>query len=106
LVKRLACQQPDSGVPAALHGKREAVVIFNNLDSLPGSTFQCPSVEEDLAILALKIDKAVRDHAPSDWQGDDTRERRVQNAIFPLLNRDREATQALFEIIKNQPGYK
>jgi type I restriction enzyme R subunit len=30
----------------------------------------------------------------------------VQNAIFPLLNRDREATQALFEIIKNQPGYK
>jgi len=29
----------------------------------------------------------------------------VQNAIFPLLDRDREATQALFEIIKNRPGY-
>jgi type I restriction enzyme R subunit len=29
----------------------------------------------------------------------------VQNAIYPLLDRDREATQALFDIIKNQPGY-
>ena len=27
------------------------------------------------------------------------------NALFPLLDRDREATLALFEIIKNQPGY-
>jgi len=29
----------------------------------------------------------------------------VQNAINPLLDCDREATQALFDIIKNQPGY-
>ena len=31
LVKRLAAKQPDAGVPAALHGKREATVIYNNL---------------------------------------------------------------------------
>lgn len=31
LVKRLAAKQPDEGVPAALHGKREATVIYNNL---------------------------------------------------------------------------
>jgi len=29
----------------------------------------------------------------------------VLNAIFPILSRDREATKALFEIIKKQPGY-
>jgi len=29
----------------------------------------------------------------------------VLNALFPILERDREATRALFEIIKNQPGY-
>ena len=31
LVKRLAPKQPEAGVPAALHGKREATVIYNNL---------------------------------------------------------------------------
>ena len=31
LVKRLAAKQPEAGVPAALHGKREATVIYNNL---------------------------------------------------------------------------
>ena len=35
----------------------------------------------------------------------ETRERQVLNVLFPMLDRDREATQALFEIIKNQPGY-
>ena len=27
------------------------------------------------------------------------------NALFPIFSRDREATTALFGIIKNQPGY-
>jgi hypothetical protein len=31
LVKRLAAKQPDEDLPAALHGKREATVIYNNL---------------------------------------------------------------------------
>jgi type I restriction enzyme R subunit len=31
LVKRLGAKQPRGGVPAALHGNREAAVIFNNL---------------------------------------------------------------------------
>jgi type I restriction enzyme R subunit len=29
----------------------------------------------------------------------------VLNALFPLLARDRQATQAIFDIIKNQPDY-
>src|SRR6202007_2166197 len=31
LVKRLAGRQPDGGVPAVLHGRHEAAVLYNNL---------------------------------------------------------------------------
>lgn len=33
------------------------------------------------------------------------REAQVLNALFPLLNRNRAATRALFDLVKNQPGY-
>ena len=105
LVKRLAAKQPEAGVPAALHGKPEATVLFNNLASIPATRFQYPREDDDKAALGLKIDQAVRDRAPAGWRGDQAREAQVLNVIYPLLDRDREATQALFEIIKNQPGY-
>jgi type I restriction enzyme R subunit len=106
LVKRLAARQPDDGVPAVLHGKPEAVVLFNNLASLPATSFRYPSAAEDQAALALKIDRAMRERAPAGWYGDQAREAQVLNALFPLLDRDRAATQAIFEIIKHQPGYQ
>lgn len=105
LVKRLATKQPDDGIPAVLHGKREAVVLYNNLGTIPAATFQCPAGDEEKAELALEIDLAVRERAPAGWKGDQAREAQVLNALFPILDRDREATLALFEIIKNQPGY-
>ncbi len=105
LVKRLAAKQPEAGIPAALHGHREASVLFNNLGSITAPTFKCPSNDDDRAALALKIDATVRERAPAGWKGDQAREAQVVNALFPLLDRDREATQALFDIIKNQPGY-
>ncbi len=105
LVKRLAAKQPEDGIPAALHGKREATVIYNNLESLPRGKFQYPDRDEDKALLAVQIDSVVREHAPAGWKGDQAREAQVLNALFPVLDRDREATTALFEIIKNQPGY-
>jgi type I restriction enzyme, R subunit len=99
LVKRLAAKQPDEGVPAMLRGKPEATVIFNNLPRiLEGSG-------DDRVNLALTIDQVMRESAPAGWKGDQTREAQVLNALFPLLNRDREATLALFDLIKNQPGY-
>lgn len=55
--------------------------------------------------LALEIDRVMRECAPAGWKGDQAREAQVLNALFPLLGRDRKATLALFEIIKNQPGY-
>ena len=106
LVKRLASKQPDGGVPAVLHGRREASVLYNNLSSIPATTFKYPTLDEDRAALALKIDLAVREHAPAGWYGDHAREAQVKNALFPVLDRDREATQAVFDIVKNQPGYQ
>jgi type I restriction enzyme, R subunit len=106
LVKRLASKQPIAGVPAVLHGKPEAIVLFNNLASIPATTFQCPADEGDKAKIALEIDLAMREKAPSGWKGDDIREKQVLNALFPIMSRDRAATQAIFEIIKNQPGYR
>jgi type I restriction enzyme, R subunit len=105
LVRTLAEKQPGADLPAALHGNVEAATIYNNLDSIPAATFKYPTDEEHRATLALQIDRVVRERAPAGWKGDETRERTVQNAIFPLLGRDREATQALFNIIKNQSGY-
>jgi type I restriction enzyme R subunit len=88
-----------------LHGNAAATVLFNNLDSIPATTFKYPTDEEARAALALKIDLEVRERAPAGWKGDETRERTVQNALYRMLDKDRDATAALFDIIKNQPGY-
>lgn len=107
LVRKLAAKQPQTGVPAVLHGNREATVLFNNLASIPGEHFQCPADDDGKAELALQIDRAIREHAPAGWQedADGPRGAQVLNALFPLFNRDRTATKAMFEIIKNQQGY-
>ena len=113
LVKRLAAKQPDEGVPAALHGKREATVIYNNLPRILAArraradrvAESSPAYGDERLRLALEIDRTMREHAPAGWKGDQTREAQVLNALFPLLDRDREATLALFELVKNQPGY-
>jgi type I restriction enzyme R subunit len=88
-----------------LHGKLEAIVLFNNLASIATTTFQCPTDENDKARVALEIDLIMREQAPAGWKGDDIREKQVLNALFPIMVRDRVATQAIFDIIKNQPGY-
>ena len=80
-------------------------MLYNNLDAIPATSFHYPTAEEDKAALAARLDWVVRENAPAGWKGDTTREAQVLNAIYPILDRDPEATQALFEIIKNQPGY-
>ena len=109
LAKKLASKQTDHGAPAVLHGKREATVIYNNLPRIlalaPGAAEQPAGGEVGLAELALAIDQVMRERAPAGWKGDQAREAQVLNALFPLLDRNREATLALFELVKNQPGY-
>jgi type I restriction enzyme R subunit len=110
LVKRLAKRDRIDGVPASLHGNREAMVIYNNLLNLlawreTDQAEERTQQQEERAALALRIDQAMREHAPAGWKGDDTREKQVLNALFPILARDRAATLAIFEIVKKQPGY-
>ena len=105
LFKRMIKKEYTEDIPSDLHGKSEAIVIYNNLFSLPKINFKSPASDNERAKLALKIDTAIRDKAPSGWRGDQVRESQVLNLLFPLLEKDREATMALFEIIKNQEGY-
>lgn len=104
LVQRLARKDGGSH-PATLNGLSSAIVLFNNLSTIPATTFRCPANDDGKAMLALEIDRAMRENAPAGWRGDDTREKQVLNALFPLMARDRQATQAIFEIIKNQNDY-
>ena len=105
LARRLAARGIADGVPAVLHGNPEAAVLFNNLPTVPATTFRYPTPEEALAQFALRLDRAVREQAPAGWRGDHAREAKVKNALYPLLDRDKDATVAVFEIVKNQPGY-
>ena len=113
LVKQMARKDAVAGVPTVLHGKPEAIVLYNNLPQiLSAVSAGILEVAEPLADygdglvkLALKIDRVMREQAPAGWKGDQAKEAQVLNALFPILDRDREATLALFEIIKNQPGY-
>ena len=113
LVKQMAGRPTADGTPVVLHGNREATVIFNNLPQVlaagrgAANTAQQTGAAADhaMATLALEIDRTMRERAPAGWRGDQAREAQVKNVLYPLLNRDRDATAALFEIVKNQPGY-
>lgn len=104
LVKQMKGHSKAAAYPSVLNGHDLAWVLFNNLASIPASSFHCPDDTDEKAGLALEIELAMHENAPAGWKGDDTKEKQVLNALFPLLERDREATQAVFEIIKNQPG--
>ena len=112
LAKKLGTGKGENDVPAALHGNKEATVLYNNLpavlaaSALPNTAAEPATQYGDECLeLALKLDKAIRQKAPAGWKGDTAREAQVLNAIFPILKKNKAATVALFEIIKNQPGY-
>ncbi len=113
LVRRRAGKNANDEVPAVLFGKPEVIVIFRNLETFfKRAEGWTEEVQESggqeidrRAELAVKIDRAVKEHAPAGWRGDETRERAVRNVLFPVMNRDRDATLSLFEVIKHQPEY-
>ena len=112
LVKRMASKGSNGEHPPELNDHPEAIVLFNNLVTIPPSdgtanelSGRDPDEVHARAKLALEIDRVMREKAPSGFRGDETRERQILNELFPLMGRDREATAAIFEIIKQQPGY-
>jgi type I restriction enzyme R subunit len=113
LVQKMARGQNNTSVPNKLQGKTEAIIIYNNLpDILSHASTPLFAAEpqteygDKLVHLALEIDGVMREMAPAGWRGDDTREKQVLNALFPIMKRDRAATTALFELLKNMKGYE
>lgn len=112
LVRRLATRPHGDSIPAELHGRAEAVAIYNNLPTILIDNGYATEVresqqswEEWLVQLTLEIDRTVREQAPAGWKGDPAREAQVLNALYPVLRRNRAVTRAVFEIVKNQPAY-
>lgn len=113
LVKKLMNGQSKSDVPVKFKGKAEALVIYNNLpDILALTSTELIASEPEaeyrnkLIHLALEIDRVMRENAPAGWRGDDAREKEVLNSLFPLVQKDRQVTQAIFELLKNMNGYE
>lgn len=118
LAQKLILKQSENGIPAALQGKREAIVLYNNLPRILAARndgegrvaetrAEYGENEDKLVTLALALDRVMREQAPAGWKSDieGPRGTQVLNALFRVMSRDRQATLAIFEIIKNQPGY-
>ena len=115
LAKQLGQGRGENNVPAELHGNKEATVLYNNLPTVLAAAAlnvpenmasePIPSWGNECLGLALKLDKAIREKAPAGWKGDPAREAQVLNAIAPILGKNKAVVLAVFEIVKNQPGY-
>lgn len=114
LVERLHERRSGDEVPEALRKAPITELLWRNLPAILalGKTPDDRHAEEvggeyrnGLVKLTLQIDETMRTLAPAGWRGDEVREGEVLNALFPLLDRNREVTRALFELLKNQPDY-
>lgn len=112
LVKQMA-RGSGSDVPDGLAGKPEAQVIFNNLPDILEQTRPSWEAREEsegearfLVGKALEIDSVMRERAPAYWKGDSAKESQILNALHPIMARNKDATIAVFELIKQQPGYQ
>jgi type I restriction enzyme R subunit len=112
LVRKLAHGKTENEVPAALHGNREAIVLYNNLPRILASVVQLDTAAEPPSnfpnqqlMLVLELDRIIREQAPAGWRGDQAREAQVLNAIARVLHKNKAATLAVFDLIKNLPGY-
>jgi type I restriction enzyme R subunit len=114
LAKQLVSKGMVENIPAALHGRQEATVIWRNLPNIlaqsPPRTDRVAETgapyEGAMVTLALKIDQTMRERAPHAFRGNPAREAEVLNALFETLDGRREATQALFDLIVNLKGYE
>lgn len=99
--------------PEALQGRPEAVVIYRNLPDILAKVPDARHIGEEriwhaseLIDMAVKIDAAMREAVPAGWKGHEIKEREVRRALLPLVGGDRSAMLKLFELVKNQSGYR
>jgi type I restriction enzyme R subunit len=113
LVQKMALGQSNASVPSKLQGKTEAIIIYNNLTDILSNAASPLIVAEPkaeygdrLVHLALEIDRVMRESAPARWRGDETKEKTVLSALYPIMKKDKESTIALFDLLKNMKGYE
>ncbi|MDR1519343.1 MAG: HsdR family type I site-specific deoxyribonuclease [Planctomycetota bacterium] len=106
LIQKLKVGKSPAGVPAELVGRTEAIVLFHNLPDIKGDSFRRSDDEAERVKLALALDRAMRNDVPAGWKGNATRENEVRNILHPLMGKDAKATEAVFDLIKNQSGYQ
>lgn len=105
LVKQMAGQGGKLSYPLAINNHPQAITLYNNLPSIAATIFKCPADDDQRARLALKIDQVMKEDAPAGFKGDSVKEGQILNALYPVMDKDEEATLAIFEIIKHQQGY-
>jgi type I restriction enzyme R subunit len=112
LAKKLAKGYTSSDIPDALQGNQSAIAVYNNLPDILASEPNTNEIQQTSAAygdkrlqLTLKIDRVMREEAPAAWKGDPARESQVLNALYPVMEKSKAATKALFDLIKNIPGY-
>ncbi len=111
LIRKMTQGRNTDKVPEELQGNREAILIYSLLPQIlaPAASAVVAQPEvpygNDMVHLAIAIDAAMRTEAPAGWRGDDTWETQVKNVLFRRLNKDRAATQALFNKLKEMTIY-
>ncbi|GAB3514365.1 type I restriction endonuclease subunit R [Pseudoxanthomonas daejeonensis] len=114
LAKKLAVHASGGEqTPEALQGRPEAIVIYRNLSDILAKPVDAAHTGEardwhasELISKAVQIDTAMRAGVPADWKGNEIKERTVQRTLLGLVDGDREAMLKLFELAKNQLGYR
>jgi type I restriction enzyme R subunit len=110
LAKQVVSKATGHDLPPEIVDKPGAQFLYRNLPQVLGAPHAIAepggaSTTGYLA-LAISIDLAMRENAPAGWRGDQPKESQVKNVLFPLLNRDRVKTTAVFELLRNYQGYK
>ncbi len=100
LAKQLDRTHTKPGLPAPLVGKPEAAVLYNNLPMILASTDLTDLVEEptasindEMMLLALKLDHELKTKAPAGWRGDQAREGAQRPHVAPAPRRGREVAR-------------
>lgn len=55
--------------------------------------------------MALGIDEIMIKETPANWLGDDVKTKVVLNNLYKVLDKDRNGTEKLFELVKTIPKY-
>ena len=95
-------------IPEVLRESPALRAIYNNLESFAEQQVaegRGQYRKDQLLELAVKIDETVRKEKPDNFRGNDAKERKIMQALLPLLHQNVEEVIRIFDIIKKQAEY-